>query len=185
MPHTKVETYYLKPSGLCFTDKPLIVTTVLGSCVAVTMYCARAGIACICHALLPECRDRSLCRTGCKERHKYVNCVLPEMVIKMARFGISPSDLEVKIFGGGGAFNSDSSDKTDHSVGSQNVRAALSMIRTLGLQLKKSDVGGPMGRKIYFDTGTGEVRLKRVKQLGSETPSMSDNAIRKIASASH
>ena len=45
---------YLKPGELHFATGPTVVSTVLGSCVSVTMFDRLSGAAAICHALLPE-----------------------------------------------------------------------------------------------------------------------------------
>ena len=47
------ELIYLHPAQMCFCGRPSRVETVLGSCVAVTMWNARLQIGCICHAVLP------------------------------------------------------------------------------------------------------------------------------------
>ncbi len=43
----------LRPGQIHFAKEPAVVSTVLGSCVSVTMHCARLEIGAICHALFP------------------------------------------------------------------------------------------------------------------------------------
>jgi len=48
------------------------------------------------------------------------------------------------------------------SVAKQNVDLAMRMIKTEGLRLKNIEVGGLAGRKILFNTSTGQVVMKRL-----------------------
>jgi chemotaxis receptor (MCP) glutamine deamidase CheD len=45
---------FLKPGEVCISREPAVVTTILGSCIAVTMFNERLKIGGICHALLPK-----------------------------------------------------------------------------------------------------------------------------------
>lgn len=151
---------YLKPAQLFVTQKPAIVTTVLGSCVSVTLFHQHLGLAAICHALLPQCREQPAC-TDCRtEKYKYVACVIPEMIQKIAKHCTDAAEIEVKLFGGAEMF---ASKNINASVGWQNVESAVRVIETEGLRLKIADVGGLAGRKIFFNTHNGQVFMKRLK----------------------
>ena len=52
--HTRLAPLRLKPGELLICREPHEVTTVLGSCVSITMFNARLGLAAICHAMLPS-----------------------------------------------------------------------------------------------------------------------------------
>ncbi len=52
--YEKLPVYYLRPGELHIADHPGIVTTVLGSCVSVTMFSRRREVGAICHGLMPE-----------------------------------------------------------------------------------------------------------------------------------
>lgn len=155
---------YLKPAELCITDKPSIVRTVLGSCLAVTMFNHRLGVSAICHALLPEPDPKEPRSNNFSERLKYVNSVIPEMLSRMRDYGITPNEIEVKIFGGANMLNSQIEQQNKNQpVGKLNVKTALKVIEAEGLRVSVSDVGGTLGRKIFFYTHSGEVLLKRLK----------------------
>jgi chemotaxis protein CheD len=53
------------------------------------------------------------------------------------------------------------------TVGRQNIDKAVELMAAVGLRLVASDVGGPRGRKIFFNTSTGEVLLRRLSRQGS------------------
>lgn len=159
----ELPVFYLKGSDLFVSKKPAKVVTVLGSCVCVTMFDSHLGIAAICHALLPVCAKKETCIVSCAEPFKYVNCVVPDMVRRMRRYGIRPRKIEVKLFGGSDMFGPRTKYEKTASVGRQNIEAAVRAISGENLLLKVTDVGGLLGRKIFFYTHTGEVWLKRLK----------------------
>jgi len=154
---------YLKPAELCIADKPTIVRTVLGSCLAVTMFNRRLGVSAICHALLPDHSLEDRQNNDSLARFKYVSSVIPEMVAKLRHYGIKPNEIEVKMFGGAETLNSQLEQARNQPVGKLNVETALKVIAAEGLRVDSSDVGGAFGRKIFFYTHTGEVLLKRLK----------------------
>ena len=52
----------------------------------------------------------------------------------------------------------------NHRVGRQNILMARKVAHEHKLQFKSQDIGGTLGRKIYFDTNTGKVWLKRLSK---------------------
>jgi len=155
---------HLNPGELLVSEKPAIVRTVLGSCIAVTMFNHRLKIAAICHALLPQCQETKMEAEREAERWKYVDAVIPDMIQKMRKYGIEPKEIEVKIFGGADVLSSTGGGNNNPTVGSANIAMAQHLIEAERLRLKVSDVGGTRGRKIFFYTYTGEVLVKRLDQ---------------------
>lgn len=153
---------YLKPAEMCITDKPSVVRTVLGSCLAITMYHPHLGISAVCHALLPEPDLHDAEDDSPLNPLKYVTLVIPEMIAKLQDYGIKLEELEVKMFGGADLLSSGGDRKTNQPVGRLNILKALNILKSHGLKVKVSDVGGTLGRKIFFYTHTGEVLLKRL-----------------------
>ncbi len=166
---------YLKPGELCISETEVVVTTVLGSCVSVTLYHRPSKLASICHAMQPRCPqqkpDLDQCPTKCKGRYRYATCSVEDMVKRMLSHGLRPKDIEVKLFGGAALIGTRSAGSSG-SVGQLNVKAAMETISRCGLVLKVMDVGGNFGRKIIFNTSTGDILMKRlhranVMDLGS------------------
>jgi chemotaxis protein CheD len=126
------------------------------------MFHPRLKISEICHALLPE-RDLT---DKDEERplnpYKYVNSVIPKMVADMRKYGVPPNEIEVKMFGGADMLSSPEERIKNQPVGRLNVKTALNILEAEGLRVSASDVGGTLGRKIFFYTHTGEVLLKRL-----------------------
>jgi chemotaxis protein CheD len=164
-------TYYLKPGEFCFVREPSLILTVLGSCVMVTMRSPRLGAGAACHPVLPVCPLADSCRPDkCLQKNKYVECVIPEMIQRFQDLGGRMNEVEVKLFGGSSMFFRSSPQRENLQVGSKNVSMARRKLAEAGLELKSFDVGGNQGRKIYFDTDSGDVWVKRfrAKLAGSE-----------------
>jgi chemotaxis protein CheD len=153
---------FLKPGNVFFSDRPAVVTTVLGSCISVVLHHRELRIGAICHALLPqgECLG--------EERLRYVDCSILWMIGVFRRREVPLHELDVKLFGGSDMW--DFLSARQMSVGCQNIDAALELIQAMGLRLAASCVGGPRGRKLYFYTDTGEVLVQyqnRLKPTGT------------------
>jgi len=153
---------FLKPGEMVLSEEPLIVTTLLGSCVAVTMFSPRHRMGAICHALLPSCRKDLPCSHGQSDSGKYVECAIQLMLERFAVHGVAKSEIEAKLFGGSDMF--DTSEGRTASVGRQNLEMALRLLEDQPVRLVTQDLGGKRGRKIIFHTHTGEVFLKRLRK---------------------
>ncbi len=164
-------TVYLKPGELYMSDKPTQISTVLGSCVSVTMYNRRLKIGGICHAVMPTAGliakksnnypVNCMQCTSTKDSFKYVDCAISYMIKKFAIYGILPIEIEVKMFGGAAMIASKHRPGVT-SIGDQNINAAMYAIEAGGLTLRSSNTGNMSGRKIMFYTHTGEILLKHL-----------------------
>lgn len=164
--NSQLSFIYLKPGEICITGDPSMVETVLGSCVSVTMFDRKSGVSMICHCLLPQCKNEIPCGGDCSEGFKYVDCSIRRMIAKYASYDIRRSNIEVKVFGGADMFKANAGSANSIAIGIQNIETALKIIKAERLNLIASDVGGTAGRKIYFNTHTGEVHLKRLNKTG-------------------
>jgi chemotaxis protein CheD len=161
MNHSDWLQIYLKPGELSCSTAPTRVTTVLGSCVSATLFHRPTGLAAICHAMQPQCARARTCLPDCVVRHRYADCAIEAMGHWMRGHNVLPREIEVKLFGGAAMMGKDAQARTN-SMGQLNVQAALETLKRMGFALRVADVGGCVGRKIIFDTGSGEVWLKRL-----------------------
>jgi chemotaxis protein CheD len=146
---------YLKPGEVLVTRTPVLVSTVLGSCVAVTMYSPSRGFGAICHAMLPENKGR-------ESDLRYVDTALQHIYAKLLEYGIG-SDLVVKLFGGAQVLNVGGRSPHKQTVGDQNVAMAEALLASLGLVVTTRDTGGNRGRKLFFCTRSGDVYVRRMR----------------------
>jgi chemotaxis protein CheD len=158
-----IPSFNLKPGELYLGKGPAVITTVLGSCVSVTMYHAESGISAICHGQLPSCSMDTSCKGSCDEKFKFMDCSIKKMLNKMDSCGIERSGIEVKMFGGSDMFGVHSS-RRSKTVGRENIRIAQETLEEKGLKISAFDTGGTQGRKILFFAHTGDVFLKRINK---------------------
>lgn len=139
--------------GKLYTE-PLLVQTVLGSCVSVSFFHPRKNIGAIFHSLLPQF---SAYETDEKNAavFRYVDSAITRMVQAFGEINIKPSSLECKVFGGANALF-----PKEVSVGEKNVRTAFESLAKYNLRVVASNVGGMKGRKILFLPHTGDVFVK-------------------------
>ncbi|MBJ6801922.1 chemotaxis protein CheD [Geomonas sp. Red259] len=144
------------------SSEPVLVTTLLGSCVAVTIFNYRLRLGAICHAQLPGNGDRF---DGTQDGHrgKYVDTAIREMLERLLHRGALRGELEAKVFGGADMFDARGRLRT---VGRQNSEMALRVLEHEAVRVAKQDLGGECGRKIIFHSHTGEVLLKRMRKSG-------------------
>jgi len=148
---------YLMPGEIYVSRVPAMVSTVLGSCVSVILYSPGLAMGAICHAMLPSGGDENGLR--------YVDTAVTAMYEKLGKICKRSLDFEVKLFGGANLLNPGTGCSTGPmTVGQQNVEAALQAIKALGLTLVASHTGGDRGRKIYFNSMTGEVLMRPVRR---------------------
>lgn len=158
---------FLKPSDFCLTTEPMVIKTVLGSCLTITMFSRKAGAAAACHATLPSCKDHSCLPGACENKYKFVECVIPEMLRRFQELGVGSGEIEIKMFGGADMIMVRKGSKCwdNQRVGRKNILMAREIVRNLQLRVMKMDVGGTLGRQLQFDTKTGEVWMKRLSRI--------------------
>ena len=143
---------YLFPAEIFVTSEPTMVSTVLGSCVAVCLWDSRFAIGGMNHYLLPLWNGDGLATP------KYGNIAIRQLLEKVVAKGAERRNVQAKIFGGAAMWsNSDGL----FAIGLRNIELAQQQLQELQIPVVASDVGGTLSRKIFFNTGDGSVLLRR------------------------
>ena len=159
-----IPTVFLQ-TGDCFIGvQPTVVTTVLGSCLAVTLYTPKMGIGTICHAFLPDSTDSKPSRRAEPQICRFVDTALQNMLETMDKIGVPRRDLVIKMFGGSTGLAVRNVDHTSYDIGWRNIAMARRLLKFVRLDIQAEDVGGGHGRKLMFNTRTGEVWVKRLRK---------------------
>ena len=168
--HPEISQVYLKPAEAHISNKPTEVTTVLGSCLSITMFNPRTRTGAICHAIFPS--QKQLRTSGNLDScFQYVDTSISWMLSQFKQRGIHDRELEIKMFGAASMFSSTGDPgKRTIAVGEKNIKAAVEVMKEYDLYIKAWNVGGGSGRKIIFHTHTGEVFQKFLNrtELGIE-----------------
>jgi chemotaxis protein CheD len=154
----------IQPGELYLARRPMVLRTILGSCVSVTFWSARLGAGALCHGVLPRCPRNWPAGTEVWEGHRYVDFSIRYLAEKFDALGVARNELEIKVFGGADVLPvAGRSGKA--TVGALNCQAALEVLEEENFIVMASDLGGIRGRTIHFHTGTGEVFVRRLARF--------------------
>jgi chemotaxis protein CheD len=148
----------IHPGEYYATREHTIISTVLGSCVAVALYDPKNRFAGLNHFMLPG-RLGSNNLAG-SDTGKYGIFAMEFLVNEMIKLGANKGDLVAKVFGGGHVLNR--TVDNGGSIPSSNVTFAFEYLKTEGIKVQTSDVGGTIARKIFLEPETFKVWLKRI-----------------------
>ena len=153
----------LQPGHLYLARSPVILQTILGSCVGITFWSGRLGVGALCHGILPNCPRG----TGPPEGHRYVDFCIRYLAQQFDSLGAGRQELQIKLFGGADVLPVITRRLDKPTIGAMNCRVAIQILEQEGLTVLASDLGGTRGRTIHFNTGTGEVLARRLARLNS------------------
>ncbi len=149
----------VQPGDLYLARTPMILQTILGSCVGVTFWCCRLGIGALCHGVLPK----SPPGTGPIEGFRYVDFSIRYLAGQFDALGAARQELKIKLFGGADVLTVCDARIGKPTIGAQNAEVALDVLAKEGLVIQASDLGGNRGRTIHFDIQSGEVLVHRLE----------------------
>jgi chemotaxis protein CheD len=142
----KLEYYFLKPGYLFITSENYIVNTILGSCVSICVYDEIKKNFGINHYILPN---------GIEKSAKYGNFSIPFLLKGISELKSNLSECKIYLIGG-------SVNDSQYLVGEKNVEIAKKLLNQYNLKIFKEETGGKRGRKISFNTYTGEIRISKI-----------------------
>lgn len=131
------------------------VRTLLGSCVAVTVWHPVLHLGGMCHFLLPtRTRQPDQPRDG-----RYGDEALELMVEAMQRNGTAPGHYEAHLYGGADTIPDRAGVK--FNVGERNIEQGWSLIEQYGFALVGVDVGDHVPRTVCLNLADGVVEMRR------------------------
>lgn len=151
----EIKQHYLYPAALFAEKSPHVVSTILGSCVAVCLYDPKTNQGGINHYMLPLWNGQGLASP------KYGNIAIEKLIERMLALGSQKSNLQAKVFGGGEVIETN---VASFQIGERNIKIALEILQEHKIPIVAKSVGGKLGRKIEFTTYTGEVRQKYIQK---------------------
>jgi len=144
-----------------------VISTVLGSCIAVCLYDSVNRIGGMNHFMLPSGNQESFIHDSVIDRDKlteqsmrYGITAMEVLVGEMQKRGARRPHMKAKIFGGGKVINKN---LTRTSVGDKNIGFAKAYLKMENIPIESENVGETFGRKIFFLTENNSVFVKRVE----------------------
>ena len=171
---------FLQQGEVYFGDRDTHIRTVLGSCVAITMWHPELLIGGMCHYMLPSRHPRGQ-RLHCRIRNspigfpsrrtpdttlpdttaldgKYADEALVLMFAAIERSGTRAGEYQIKLFGGGNMFPT--APPRAHHVGLKNIAIVSQLLAHHDLKVSAEHLGGIGHRNLIFDIGTGHVWMQ-------------------------
>ena len=128
---------------------------ILGSCVGIGVVWPRKEIVALCHCLLPKGQDAKL-------GAKFVNQGAQTLMQLLEAAPVHYRELTAFIAGGSNMYKEIG--KHDFRVGELNSAAALYEIKSRGIKLMGSDLGGEYGRLLIFHGDRFEFEVRDLKR---------------------
>lgn len=147
---------YVRVAEWAVERQAVIVTLGLGSCVAIMLHDAEAGIGAMAHVLLPS---HSLARDQSNPA-KFPETAVPFLIQKMLAAGAGRHRLVAKLAGGASMFAQLMTPGTVQ-MGERNIGASRSALHHAAIPIIGEAVGGDRGRSVRFwpQTGRCETRI--------------------------
>lgn len=152
MADQELSRHFLYPGNLYVSASECLITTVLGSCVAVCLWDPALQAGGMNHYMLPLWNGEGLATP------KYGSIAMDKLLDKMLALGCNRLRLIAKVFGGANMSG------TGHEIlmiGDRNITLAMQTLEEWKIPVVASDLGGKYGRKLIMNTATGEVLLGR------------------------
>lgn len=148
---------FLQPGDFFFGDADTRIRTILGSCVAITLWHPQLRIGGMCHFLLPS-------RNQGRHRHdnldgRYCDEAMSLFARAIAHHRTSPSAYEAKVFGGGNMFPGHPRSEANN-IGLRNAESALRHLDLMGARISKRHLCGVGHRQVIFEVWSGDVWLR-------------------------
>ncbi len=127
-------------------DPDVVLSTLLGSCVAACLYDPQAHVGGLNHFLLPEGSGDAT------ENVRYGVNAMELLINDLLQMGAARPRLEAKLFGGARLLSGVS------DIGQRNIAFAERFLHSEGIRCSGSSLGGESARRIRFWPATGRAR---------------------------
>jgi chemotaxis protein CheD len=154
---------FLQPGEFYFGDKETRIRTLLGSCVAITLWHRRLRIGGMCHYLLPM-------RPGSNKVSdldgRYADGAIALFMQELNKSQTFPADYEAKMFGGGNQFFTQM-EGNPITIPEKNIQVGRDLLKQHGFTVTAEHLGGDGHRNVIFDIWSGQVWIKHVAKYGN------------------
>ncbi len=151
------------PGEFFVSKDPMVVYTVLGSCISACIRDPIAGVGGMNHFMLPAPKTHSSGDAWGGESTRYGSFAMEQLINEILKRGGMKSRLEIKLFGAGKIYEG------NIDVGARNTEWVLQFLKNEGYTLAKSDLGDVFPRKVYYFTDSGRVLMKKIERIKNRT----------------
>ncbi len=144
---------FLRPGELYFGQAPTRVRTILGSCVAITIWHPQLMFGGMCHYMLSNPNTPNMNQLDGRYAEDSIFMFMREIKYHNSQ----PSQYQVKVFGGGNMFPMLKS--RNNAIGQRNLEVAQILLKQQGFRIQETHLGGIGYRRIIFNMQTGKVQV--------------------------
>lgn len=143
-----MESLFLNPSEIHVTNKPLILKTLLGSCVAVCLWDKKLNLAGMCHYVSAKKGELDA------DSYFFGDMAIEALIGLFKKNKSDLKNIEAKIYGGANVLK-------DPNIGQKccddNIHMAHEILNKNKIPIIESNIGGTNARNIFFNTETFKV----------------------------
>lgn len=139
-------------------DPNVVLTTILGSCIAGCLYDPVARVGAMNHFLLAE----PLRQDSSSKGDSHYGIYLMEMLVNaMLKMGAAKQRMRAHIYGGGNIH------RNMQQIGTANSLLAERFLKAEGIEISHQDTGGTIARRVDFLAASGKTRCRRVEDAAA------------------
>lgn len=150
------------PGEYFYTDKDMLIGTVLGSCVSACIRDRTTGLGGMNHFMLPDGGDSN---SPVSASMRYGTFAMEVLINDLLKAGARRECLEAKVFGGGAVLRGFSA----MNVGERNAAFVTQFLKTERIPVLAEDLNDIYPRKVFFFPRTGKVLVKKLMQTQNDT----------------
>ncbi len=159
-PSRKAIRRFLNPGEFFFCEADCQIHTLLGSCIAITLWHPTLKIGGMCHFVLPSGRATQRGSVNSVPLDgRYAPDAMELFRQEAQRRGTELREYEAKIFGGGNMLDYSQMEERE-LIGIKNIESAVRLLQEQHIRLLFSHVGKKGHRRIAFDVSNGDVWVK-------------------------
>ena len=143
---------FLRPGEFYATQRPAVIETLVGSCVTVCLYDFKAGFGMMNHYVRDHPRDELGANVG-----EFGITATQRIVRAALKIDDNAQHYRAGVFGGAAVLKMASG---QGDIGEANVKVARDVLRAAGIRIVREEVGGTRGRRVTFNTQTGEIECR-------------------------
>lgn len=153
MPGKAIHEVFLNPGEFHFGETHTRISTLLGSCVSITLWHPRRRIGGMCHYMLTE-RKRP---ANAPLDGRFGSEAFELFLQHVEAAGTRPGEYQAKLFGGANMLTGAAGENMN--IGQRNIEHGRQLLASRNIALMVEHVGGSGRRKLHFDVWSGDVWL--------------------------
>ncbi len=149
---SRMSEVFLRPGEFYFGQGEVQVRTILGSCIAITLWHPQRKIGGMCHFMLS--RPQKILTPNLDGR--YAEDAVQLFLKHITKYQTQVNEYQVKVFGGGNMFP-EITKNSANNIGQRNMQIARELLREHHFRIHASHLGGIGYRRVILSLPTGEV----------------------------